>query len=97
MFLGSMSVFHFGARYPCFPENEEIPVDCWHARLHLYVGNKLVRKTDAVAAGDADFEKANRYNEVTNEPVAKNTIDLSGVTVLPKWRGLRTVRLYLPE
>lgn len=95
MFLGSMSVFHFGARYPCFPENEEIPDDWWHARLHFYVGNRLVRKDHAVAAGEPAFEKENKHMSVTNEPVADNTIDLSGV--LPGWRGLLTARLYLPE
>ena len=94
MFLGSMSVFHFGARYPCFPENEEIPVDWWHARLHLYVGKRLVRVADAFEDSPA-FRSANRYKDVTDEPVAKNTIDLS--RTLTKWRGLLTARRYLPQ
>lgn len=96
MFLGSMSVFHFGARYPCFPEIEEIPDNWWHARLHFYVGNMLVRKTEAAAAGAEQFEKENRYRTFANEPVADNTIDLSE---LPQrvWRGLRTARLYLTQ
>ena len=94
MFLGSMSVYHFGARYPCFPENEEISDDWWHARMHFYVGNMLVRKAEAVAAGEKAFEKENRHMTVANETVSDNTIDLS--RVLPGWRGLRTARLYLP-
>jgi hypothetical protein len=43
MFLGSMSVFHFGSRYPCFSRPEPIPLDWWHLRLHMYVGNKFLR------------------------------------------------------
>ncbi len=51
MFLGSMAVFHFGARYPCFCGQEPIPLDWWHLRLHLYIGSRLVRVEDAVADG----------------------------------------------
>jgi len=95
IFLGSMSVFHFGARYPCFPESEEISEDWWHARMHFYVGNRLVQKADAFAAGGKDFEKANSRKTVVDETVAANTIDLSGV--MPEfWRGMRSARLYVP-
>ena len=34
MLLGSMAVFHFGARYPCFCGREPIPLNWWHVRLH---------------------------------------------------------------
>ena len=58
MFLGSMAVFHFGARYPCFCGQEPIPLDWWHLRLHLYIGSRLVRVEEAVADGKKFLHEA---------------------------------------
>ena len=85
MFLGSMAVFHFGARYPCFSRQEPIPLDWWHLRLHLYIGSRLVRVEDAVA-NSQDFSKAARRKNVVDDAVADHTIDLFDPPAL--WRGL---------
>jgi hypothetical protein len=42
LFLGYMSVFHFGVLYPCFSQKELIPSDWWHLQLHLYISNPQV-------------------------------------------------------
>jgi hypothetical protein len=92
MFLGSMAVFHFGARYPCFCRQEEIPLDWWHLRLHLYIGNRLVRVADAVADGE-QFLKNARNKNVVDDAVAQHTIDLFDPP--PQWRGLLAVRQFM--
>jgi len=76
MVLGSMSVFHFGARYPCFSRQEPIPRDWWHLRLHLYVGNKLVLPEKVVLADDRETQKEIANHSVVVEPVANATINL---------------------
>ena len=75
MFLGSMSVYHFGSRYPCFSRTEPIPLDWWHLRLHLYVGNKL-RRPEKLVSDRPQLVKAAAKGNVTEEPVGDNTIDL---------------------
>jgi len=74
MVLGSMAVYHFGARYPCFSRQEPIPRDWWHLRLHLYVGNRLVLPQHAVSA-DA-LRKEIKKHTVVEDPVASTTINL---------------------
>ena len=92
MFLGSMSVFHFGSRYPCFSRAEPIPLDWWHLRLHIYVGNKLIRAEKILDTGE-ETAKLVRNHVVVTEPVAMNTIDL--VNPPPLWRGvLPSLRYY---
>jgi len=74
MVLASMSLYHFGAQYPCFSRQEPIPSDWWHLRLHLYVGNKLVLPEQVVLVDGLEKEKE-KYN-VVEEPVAETTINL---------------------
>ena len=85
MFLGSMAVFHFGARYPCFCGQEPIPLDWWHLRLHLYIGSQLVRVEDAIAE-DRNFLKDAKNKNVIDDPIAKHTIDL--INPPAQYRGL---------
>ena len=85
MFLGSMAVFHFGARYPCFCGQEPIPLDWWHLRLHLYIGSQLVRVEDAIA-DDRNFLKDAKNKNVIDDPIAKHTIDL--INPPAQYRGL---------
>jgi len=50
MFLGSMAVFHFGARYPCFCGQEPIPLDVTKFKLTPIVARPrpgLARETIA--------------------------------------------------
>ena len=94
MLLGSMSVYHFGARYPCFVPPESINADSWHLRMHLYIGNMRVPVAEAVE-DSVEFKRRNAGNIVTDEPVAKNTIDL--LNLPPPMRAMRTARLYLKE
>ena len=94
MFLGSMAVFHFGARYPCFCGLDPIPLDWWHVRLHLYIGNRLVRVEDAVA-DDKEFLQTAKKKNVVEDPVAQNTIDLFDPPA--QWRGLRAARSFFAE
>ena len=92
MFLGSMSVYHFGAMYPCFVPLEKINADAWHLRMHLYIGQVQVRVSEAVE-DSAQFKRQNSGNIMTDEPVAKYTIDL---LQLPRqMRAIRTARLFL--
>ena len=45
LFMGSYSVFHFGARFPLFFGDDalrQVPVDWYNLRLHLYSGDKNV-------------------------------------------------------
>ena len=45
LFMGSYSVFHFGARFPLFFRDDAlrlVPVDWYNLRLHLYSGDKNV-------------------------------------------------------
>ncbi len=74
MVLASMALCHFGAQYPCFSRQEPIPSDWWHLRLHLYVGNKLVRSNQVVLV-DAVEREMKKHN-VVEEPVASTTINL---------------------
>ena len=85
MFLGSFSVFHFGSRYPCFSQVEPIPRDWWHLRLHLYIGNKLIR-AEKIVDTEKETAKLVRDHVVVTEPVANNTIDLANPP--PVWRGV---------
>ncbi len=94
MFLGSMAVFHFGARYPCFCGQEPIPLDWWHLRLHLYIGSRLVPVEDAVADGKKFLQAAARKN-VVDDPVAEHTIDLFDPPA--QWRGLLAARRFFAE
>ena len=92
MLLGSMSVYHFGARNPCFVTPESINADSWHLRMHLYIGKMQALVTEAFE-DSAKFKRQNSGNIVTDEPVAKNTIDL--LKLPPRMRAMRTARLYL--
>ena len=94
MFLGSMAVFHFGARYPCFCGQEPIPLDWWHLRLHLYIGSRLVRVEDAIADSEAFMKAAYRKN-VTEDDIAQHTIDLFDPPA--QWRGLMAARRFFAE
>jgi len=88
MFVGSMSVFHFGARYPCLTPLEDMPPGAWHLRWHLYTGNMLVRVNEAFEES-REFLEASKGKVVTDEPVYMNTIDLFRLP--DHQRGLRTV------
>ncbi len=80
--LGSMSVYHFGARYPCFfPPEAPISVDWWHLRLHLYCGNKQVKASESVTLSAEEIKGL-----VVEEKVAQNTIDLLNPEDI--WRGM---------
>ena len=94
MFLGSMAVFHFGARYPCFCGQEPIPLDWWHLRLHLYIGSRLVLVEDAIADGEA-FKKDARHKNVTEDDIAQHTIDLFDPPA--QWRGLLAAGRFFAE
>ena len=37
----SMSMLHFGTRFPLYFDNRPVPDDLWHLRLHMYIGSKL--------------------------------------------------------
>ncbi len=86
--LGSMSVYHFGARYPCFSSVEPISVDWWHLRLHLYCGNKQVKAFEAVTLGAEEIKGL-----VVEEKVAENTIDLLNPEDI--WRGMHPLKCML--
>jgi hypothetical protein len=94
MLLGSMAVYHFGSRYPCFSGHVKIPLDWWHLRLHLYIGNRLV-KSDEVVADDEVVKKAAKKRAVINEPVARSTIDLIQPPDTGQWRALKAADPYL--
>jgi hypothetical protein len=72
--LGSMSVYHFGARWPCFSKDEPIPLDWWHLRLHIYCGCKEVRPSEAVTL-QVESGSDSIVNIVT-EAVSEFTVDL---------------------
>lgn len=94
MFLGSMSVYHFGARYPCFVPLSKMPIDAWHLRLHMYIGNKQVLLANAVE-NSKEFSKECEGKVVGDEPVAKNTIDL--LSLPANHRGLRPAHRLILE
>ena len=91
MLLGSMAVYHFGARYPCFCGREPIPLNWWHVRLHIYIGNKLVPVEDAVST-DKEFLKSVKNKNVASDPIEKHTIDPFDPPV--GWRGLLPVHRF---
>ena len=91
MLLGSMAVYHFGARYPCFCGREPIPLNWWHVRLHIYIGNKLVPVEDAISA-DKEFLKSVKNKNVASDPIEKHTIDPFDPPV--GWRGLLPVHRF---
>ena len=94
MVLGSMALCHFGAQYPCFSRQEPIPNDWWHLRLHLYVGNKLVRPVQVVLVDELQKEMK-KHNAVV-EPVASSTINL--LKPPPHMRGLlAALQLFIPQ
>jgi hypothetical protein len=41
MAICSMSLLHFGTRFPLFFDNRPVPDNLWHLRLHMYIGSKL--------------------------------------------------------
>lgn len=41
MAICSMSLLHFGTRFPLYFDNRPVPDNLWHLRLHMYVGSKL--------------------------------------------------------
>jgi hypothetical protein len=83
--LGSMSVYHFGARWPCFSKDEPIPLDWWHLRLHIYCGCKEVRPSEAVTLQVESGSDA-IVNSVT-EAVSDFTVDLHQPAG-EIWRGM---------
>lgn len=91
MLLGSMAVYHFGARYPCFCGREPIPLNWWHVRLHIYIGNKLVPVEDAVST-DKEFLKSVKNKNVASDPIEKHTIDPFDPPT--GWRGLLPVHRF---
>ena len=91
MLLGSMAVYHFGARYPCFCGREPIPLNWWHVRLHIYIGNKLVPVEDAIST-DEEFLKSVKNKNVASDPIEKHTIDPFDPPV--GWRGLLPVHRF---
>jgi hypothetical protein len=91
MFLGSMSVYHFGARYPCFSGQEPIPLDWWHVRLHLYIGQRRVPVEKAVADSD-EFLKDSKGKAIVEDLVAQHTIDLFDPPA--QWRGMLAARQF---
>ena len=91
MFLGSMAVFHFGTRYPCFCGLEAIPLDWWHVRMHMYIGNRLVPVEEAVADDD-DFLTGAKKKNVAKDPIAMNTIDPFDPPA--HWRGLLAIHRF---
>ena len=42
----SMSLLHFGTRFPLYFDNRPVPDDLWHLRLHMYIGSKLRPRLD---------------------------------------------------
>ena len=91
MLLGSMAVYHFGARYPCFCGREPIPLNWWHVRLHIYIGNKLVPVEDAIST-DKEFLKSVKSKNVASDPIEKHTIDPFDPPA--RWRGLLPVHRF---
>ena len=91
MLLGSMAVYHFGARYPCFCGREPIPLNWWHVRLHIYIGNKLVPVEDAIST-DEEFLKSVKNKNVASDPIEKHTIDPFDPPA--RWRGLLPVHRF---
>ena len=91
MLLGSMAVYHFGARYPCFCGREPIPLNWWHVRLHIYIGNKLVPVEDAIST-DKEFLKSVKNKNVASDPIEKHTIDPFDPPT--GWRGLLPVHRF---
>jgi hypothetical protein len=91
MLLGSMAVYHFGARYPCFCGREPIPLNWWHVRLHIYIGNKLVPVEDAIST-DKEFLKSVKNKNVASDPIEKHTIDPFDPPA--GWRGLLPVHRF---
>jgi hypothetical protein len=91
MLLGSMAVYHFGARYPCFCGREPIPLNWWHVRLHIYIGNKLVPVEDAIST-DKEFLKSVKNKNVASDPIEKHTIDPFDPPA--RWRGLLPVHRF---
>ena len=91
MLLGSMAVYHFGARYPCFCGREPIPLNWWHVRLHIYIGNRLVPVEDAVSTED-EFLKSVKNKNVVSDPIAKHTVDPFDPPA--HWRGLLPVHRF---
>jgi hypothetical protein len=41
MAICSMSLLHFGTRFPLFFDNRPVPDNLWHLRLHMYIGSKI--------------------------------------------------------
>ena len=66
LFMGSYSVFHFGARFPLFFGDDAlrpVPVDWYNLRLHLYSGDK------DVPAGQSNVQFNGHRQAVQNDTI----------------------------
>ena len=67
LFMGSFSVFHFGARFPLYFGDDAflpVPSDWYNLRLHLYSGDKYV------PAGQSNVQLRGHKQPVQNDTIA---------------------------
>jgi hypothetical protein len=111
LFMGSYSVFHFGARFPLFFGDDalrQVPVHWYNLRLHLYSGDKNV------PAGQSGFCQNGHVQAVQNDtipledpiplydPATKKTSRRKADTTEPipafhrRWNGIKALNQFRP-
>ena len=111
LFMGSYSVFHFGARFPLFFGDNAlrlVPVHWYNLRLHLYSGDKFV------PAGQSGISQNGHEQDVQNgtipledpiplyDPDTKITSTRKDQLNLkpafhPRWNGMKALTQFRPR
>jgi hypothetical protein len=109
LFMGSYSVFHFGARFPLFFGDDAlraVPLEWYNLRLHLYSGDK------DVPAGQSGVCKNGHAQAVQNDtipledpipwydPDTQKTSRRNGETLIRafhrRWNGMKALNQFRP-
>jgi hypothetical protein len=112
LFMGSYSVFHFGARFPLFFGDDalrQVPVEWYNLRLHLYSGDKYV------PAGQSNIYEMGHAQAVQNDTIpleapipwydpATTRTSRRGAAengmmpaFLPRWNGMKALNQFRPR
>ena len=110
LFMGSYSVFHFGARFPLFFGDDalrQVPVDWYNLRLHLYSGDKNVPAgqsnvllnghQQAVQNDTIPLEDPIPWYDNVTRKTSKRKSKVDQIRAFhPRWNGMKALNQFRP-
>ena len=86
MAICSMSLLHFGSRFPLYFDNRPVPDDLWHLRLHMYIGSKVRPHLE----GDENSAMLDQVQDATVD-IYEHREDSDWISAAQHYYGLRGI------